>query len=182
VIPEFHEEASPGEGDAEIALPETADQVEGLPRRSRTAERERVLRHPPFHRRPDLRRRTEETVRRHEPRDPLVRAAEVVGLDVKAHTPLAVLEVREDGPREKLLPQRLPEALDLSQRLRVVGTALDVPDALALQLLLEVSLAPPRRVLPALVGEDLSRHAVVRDGTRERFQDQRAALVVRDHQ
>ena len=108
--------------------------------------------------------------------------AEVVGLDVKTHPPLTVLEVREDRARQELLPQGLPETLDLPQRLRVVRTALDVMDPLPPQLLLEIGLPPPRRVLPALVGQDLPRRPVIRDGPRERLQDERAPLVMRDHQ
>ncbi len=182
MIPQLHEEASPGEGDAEIALPETAHQVEGLPRRTRARQGKRVVRHSALHCRPDLRRGTEESVRGHKPPDALMRTAEVVGLDVETHTPLAVLEIREDRPRQELLPERLPEALDLPQRLRVVRPALDVTDALTLQLVLEVSGPPPSRVLPALVGEDLARRPVLRDRPRQGLQHQGAALVVRDDQ
>src|SRR5205814_5929976 len=108
---------------------------------------------------------------------PLMRAAEVVGLDEEADPPLAVLEVREDRPREKLLPQRLPEALDLAQRLRMVRPALDVPDALAAQLFLEIRVTAPGHVLAPLVRQHLPRSAVLRDPTSQRFQHQRRALV-----
>ena len=111
-----------------------------------------------------------------------MRAPEVVGLDEESDPPLAIVEIREDRPREKFLPQRLPEALDLAQRLRVVRPALDVPDALPAQLLLEIGVPAPRHVLPSLVGQDLARRAVLRDPARQRLQHQRRALVMRHHQ
>jgi hypothetical protein len=129
-----------------------------------------------------LGRGPEESVRGHRPRDALVRPPEVVGLDEERDPPLAVLEVREDRPREKLLPQRLPETFDLSQGLWMVGPALDVADALSPELLLEVRVASPRDVLASLVGQDLTRGAVLRDPPRQRLQDQRGPLVVRHHQ
>jgi hypothetical protein len=61
-------------------------------------------------------------------------------------------------------------------------TALDVPDAVAAQLLFETRRSPPRGVLAPLVGQDLARRTVVRDAARERLQHQRASLVVRHHQ
>lgn len=84
----------------------------------------------------------------------------------QADSPLAILVVREDGPREKLLPHRLPETLDLAARLRVMRPALHMPDAVAPQLLLEVRRAAPRRVLTSLIGEDLLRRSVLRDRSR----------------
>jgi hypothetical protein len=181
-IPELHEETATGERDRQIALTEPPYQVEGLPRRPRAGELKGIRRHAPLHRRPYLRRGAEEAVRRHQTPDPLMGTAEVVGLDEKTHPSLAVLEVREDRPREQLLPQGLPEALDLPQRLRVVRAALDVADALTAKLLLEVGVPAPSRVLPALVGEDLPRRPVIRDPPRERLQDERASLVMGDHE
>ncbi len=104
---------------------------------------------------------------------------EVVGVDEEAEPLRAIGVVREDGAGEKLVPQRLPEALHLADGLRVLRPALDVPDAIASQLALEVRLAPPRRVLPALVGEDLLRSAVGGEAPGERLHHQLRALVVR---
>jgi hypothetical protein len=64
----------------------------------------------------------------------------------------------------------------------MVWPALDVPDAIPLELLLEVRASTPRRVLPALVGQDLLRCAVIRDATRQRLHHQGALLVMRHHQ
>jgi hypothetical protein len=168
--------------DGEVPIPEAADEVEGLALRLLFRQGKCVLRHPLFDHRPHVRRGPEEAVRRHHPLDALVRAPEVVGLDEERQAALAVLEVAKDRPREKLVPQRLPEALDLAQGLRVVRTALDVVDALTSQLRLEVGVAAPGRVLTALVGQHLTRHAVFGDPSRERLHHQRGALMVRHHQ
>jgi hypothetical protein len=96
--------------------------------------------------------------------------------------PLAIVEVREHGARQELLPHRLPEAFDLAAGLRMVRPALHVPDALAAQLLFKPRLPPPRGVLAPLVGEDLARRSVVGDPSRECLEHQRAPLVVRHHE
>ncbi len=57
--------------------------------------------------------------------------------------------------------------------------ALHMPDALTPELLLEVRLPPPGRVLPALVRQHLLRRAVRRHPTRQRLQHQLAPLMVR---
>jgi len=103
-------------------------------------------------------------------------------LNEQSRSPLAVLEVGEHRAREELLPHRLPEALDLAAGLRVVRTALHVPDAMAPELFLEARLAPPGGVLAPLVGEDLARRPVVRYRSRQRFHHERAPLVMRHHQ
>jgi hypothetical protein len=110
-----------------------------------------------------------------------VRALEVVVLHEQRRPPLAVLEVREHRAREKLLPHRLPEALDLAAGLRVVRPALDVAHAVAAKLLFEPGLATPGGVLAALVGQDLARGAIVRNAARQRLEHERAPLVVRHH-
>ncbi len=56
---------------------------------------------------------------------------------------------------------------------------LDVPDAFPPELLLEVCRATPRRVLAALVGEDLLRRAEGGDAVLEGFHDEAAFLVMR---
>jgi hypothetical protein len=181
-IPDPDQKPVSHQRDREILLAKPTHQVERLAPRLLVGQRQSVRCHPPLDRLPHLRGRSEEAVRGHQPLDALVRATEVVGLDVQIHPPLAVPKVRKYRPRQELLPQRLPETLDLALRLRMVRTALDVTDALAPQLLLEFRLATPRGVLPALVRQDLTRRSVVRDAARERFQHQARALVMRQHQ
>ena len=111
-----------------------------------------------------------------------MRTLEVVVLNEQRHPPLAIVEVGEHRARQELLPQGLPEALDLAAGLGMVRAALHMPDALAPKLLLEVGRAPPCGVLPPLIGEDLPRGPIVRDASRERLHDERAPLVVSHHQ
>jgi len=125
-------------------------------------EPQRVVGDALLHRRPHVWRGTEVPVRRDQPLERLVRPLEVVGVHEEADATLAVREVREDRARQELVPQSLPEALDLPQGLRVLGPALHVPDPFSPQLLLEFRLAAPGRVLPTLVGQDLLRRPVRR--------------------
>jgi hypothetical protein len=74
-----------------------ARQVKRLSQRLLQREPLRVLGHRLLDSRADLRRRTEEAVRRHQAADALVRAAEVVAVDEERHPPRAVFEVGEDG-------------------------------------------------------------------------------------
>ena len=100
-------------------------------------------------------------------------------LNEEHHTTLAVLEVGKHRAREKLLPHRLPEALDLAAGLRMMRAALHVRDAVPAQLRLELRRAAPGGVLPTLIGQDLTRRAVVGNATVQRLQHQRASLVMR---
>ena len=157
-----------------------ARQVEGLAQRLLHREPLRVLLHCRLHRGPHLRRGPEEAVCRDEAFDALMRPAEVVPVDEEAQPPDAVVEVGEHRPREEFVPQRLPEALHLAQRLRVVRPRLDVADAVALQLSLEDGLPSPRRVLPAVVRQHLDRRAERREAPVKRLEHQLRFLLVRD--
>lgn len=104
---------------------------------------------------------------------------EVVVLHEQQHPSLTVLEVGKHRARQKLLPQRLPEAFDLAAGLRMVRAALHVLDPVATQLRLELRRPTPRRVLPSLIGENLPRRPVLRDAVGQGLQHQGTALVVR---
>jgi hypothetical protein len=125
-----------------------------------------------------VRRGAEESIRWHESFDALMRPMEVVRVDVETESTFAIREIREDRSRQKLFPQRLPEAFDLAERLRMLRSTLDVPDALSAKLLFEVGLTTPCRVLPALVGEDLSRRAVRRNSAAKSLHHELGFLVV----
>lgn len=60
----------------------------------------------------------------------------------------------------------------------MVGAALDVLDPVAAKLRLKLGRAPPGRVLPPLIGEDLPRRAVLGNATGQCLEHQGAALVV----
>ena len=109
-----------------------------------------------------------------------MRALEVVVLNEQRNPPLAVGEVGEHRLRQELVPHRLPEPFDLSAGLRMMRAALDVPNSVPVEFLLEVRVSAPGRVLPTLVRQDLARRAVVRDSPRQRFHHQRAPLMVRE--
>jgi hypothetical protein len=168
--------------DRQVPIAQPADEIERLSRWLLARQPQRIGRHRRLDHRPHLHRRAEETIRRRQPFEPLVRALEVVVLDEEADPSLAIVEVSKDGPGQKLLPHRLPETLDLPAGLWMVRPALHVRDAVAPKLLLEIGRAAPSRVLPTLVGQDLPRRTVVGNPARQRFHHQRAALVMRHRQ
>jgi hypothetical protein len=176
-----HPYAHPAFGccDAELPIAQLAHEVEGLLRRLLASKPQRVGFDRLLHRVAHLLRSPEESVGGHEPLERLVRTMEVVVIDEEREPPFAIRVVGEDRPRQKLVPQRLPESLDLAQRLRVLRPALHVTDPVATQQLLEGRLAPPRRVLPPLIGQDLFRRAVACQRPFERFEHQLGLLVMR---
>jgi hypothetical protein len=125
-----------------------------------------------------VRRGAEEPIGRHQSTERLVWTLKVVGLDEQTHATHAVGEVGKHGLREKLVPERLPETLNLAERLGMLRAALDVLDALAPQLLLELRLAAPRRVLPSLVRQDFARRPVVLDSATQCVHHELALLMM----
>ena len=103
----------------------------------------------------------EEPIGREQPLQRLVRTFVVVVLHPQPHPFAGLLEAVELRPHQKVLPDRLPEPLDLAQRHRVMGLAAEVVDPVFLQLLLEPGLAAPGGVLPPVVGEHFLGHAVL---------------------
>ena len=159
LVSHLHSQVSAARGDRHRLVSQLARQVEGLAQRLLHREPLGVQLHRGLHRRPHLRRRAEEAVGRDQAVDALVRPAEVVAVDEEPQPPHAVVEVGEHRPREEFVPQRLPEALRLPQRLRVMRARLDVTDAVALELRLEDGLPAPRRVLPPVVRQHFHRRA-----------------------
>ena len=165
--------------DGQRLVSQLAGQVEGLARRLLQRQPARVLCDGRLDSGSYLRRGPEETVCWYQARYPLVRPAEVVAIDEERESSLAVGEVGKDGAAEEFIPQRLPEALRLPQCLWMVWPALQVGNALPLQLGLEFSLPAPRRVLPPVVGQHLTRHAKCRQPTLEGLHHQLRLLPVR---
>lgn len=178
-VPDLHHQRPGLCCDAQVLVAQTPDQVEGLALRLRAREPERIGGDRRFHRRPDLGCRAKKTVRRHQPRQRLMRTLEVVVLDVQTEPSVAISKVGEDGPRQELLPQRLPEALDLAERLRVLRSALHMSDSVLSQKFLEGRLSAPRGVLTALVSQDLLGRAVRRHAALEGLEHEARLLVVR---
>jgi hypothetical protein len=169
-------------GDRKVLISEPAHQVEGLLGGLLLRTPKRVGLDALLDRRSHLRCCAEIPVGGDQPVQCLVRPLEVVALDEKPEAPLTVGEVREDRAAQKLLPQGLPEALDLAERLGVLRPTFDVPDAVLPQPLLEERLAAPGCVLPTLVGQHLLRRPVGSDAALQRFEHQRPLLVVRQHE
>lgn len=167
-------------GDREIAIAESTDEIERFARGLLAREAHGVVSDRFFDRRADVRRGAEETIRGDETFERLVRSLEVVGLDEESKPAIAVGVVGEDGAREEFVPKRLPEALDLAERLGVLRTALDVTDAVLPQRALEVRLAAPGGVLTALVRQDLARLSPRGDAARERLHHELGALMMRE--
>ena len=179
-VAEAHLHAGARRRNRKVPIAEPPHEVEGFSRWLLERHAKRVVRDALLDRGAHVSRRAEESIRGHQALDALVRTLEVVRLHEEHEPPRAVVEVRKHRARQKLLPQRLPESLDLAERLRVLRPALDLADALPAKLLLEARLTAPRRVLTALVGEHLLGRAEVGNGARERFEHQRRALMMRE--
>jgi hypothetical protein len=82
----------------QILIPQTPHQVEGLVGRLLQRQPLRVRRHRLLHRRPHLRRRSEEAVRRRHAFDALVRPLEIVPVDEQAQPSVTVREISEHRP------------------------------------------------------------------------------------
>jgi len=164
--------------DRQPLVAELADDVEGLADRLFEGEPQGVRRDRAFDLGADVLGGLEEAICRHEPIERLVRPLEVVVRQVVHEPLLRVDRVSEDRAAEELVPQRLPEALDLAQRLRMLRPTPDVVNAHPPECLFEFGLAAPHRVLPAVIGQHLSRLAVRRDAVLERLHHQCRLLVV----
>jgi len=177
-IADVNLEALLARGDRETLVAELADDVEGLLQRLFERDSQRIGRHGALDLCPNVRCRLEEAVGGHEAVESLVRPLKIVVRQEVYEPLLRVDGVREHGAAEELVPQRLPESLDLAERLRMLWPTSDVVDAHPRQRLLELGLASPHRVLPAVVSEHLRRLPVRRDAGLERLHHERRLLMV----
>ena len=106
----------------------------------------------------------EETIGRTQSANALMRALVVVIADPEPNAFARRLKALELRAGEKVLPDRLPEALNFAQRHRVLRAALEVGHAILLQLRLETRSAAPRSVLTAIIREHLPGWFELRDG------------------
>lgn len=167
-------------GDRQVLIAELTDDVERLARRLFEREAQRVRRDLALDLGADVRRCAEVPVGRHRAVERLMRSLEVVVLEEVLEPVLSVDVVGKHSATEKLVPQRLPEAFDLAERLRMLRPAADVPDAEPLECDLEFRLAAPHGVLPPVVGQHLRRLTERGDAALERLHHQRRLLVVRE--
>ena len=88
-----------------------------------------------------------------------------------------IRERGEHGFLEKLPPDRLPEALDLAQRHRVLRRTADMLHALLSQHLLEPRLPTPGHELAAVVGENLAWCTPLPDRSLQHLEDRVGILL-----
>ena len=157
--------------------PDAPEDVHRLPRRAVDRRRQLVGLHLSLERLAQRVLGTEETVRRHQPSDPLMRAEVVVESDPVAESALRLRQAVGPHPLPKLRPDRLPQSLALAHRLRVVRRRQHLTDAEAVQPLAEGRPPAPAVVLRALVGEDLLRLAESLDAFFEGFEHELLPLV-----
>jgi hypothetical protein len=86
----------------------------------------------------------------------------VVVLHPQPHPLAGGLEAVKLRSHQELLPDRLPEALDLAQGHGMMRSALKVVNPILTQLRLKAGSPAPTRVLAALIGEHFFGHAVLR--------------------
>lgn len=163
LIADSHVQCRAARADGKRSIAELTGQIKRLPQRLLLRQAQRVLLNLCLDARAHRTRRAEEPIGRSESFQPLMRSLEVVVLDKERHPPLAVLEVGEHCARQQLLPQRLPEPLDLPAGLRMMWPAFHMHDAVAFQLRFELRAPAPSGVLTALVGQDLPRRPILGD-------------------
>ena len=142
------------------------------------SQAKRVVRHALLDGGSDLRRGSEEAVRRCQPTESLVGALEIVRVDEELEPPGAVVIVRKHRPAQKLIPKRFPESLHLPERLWMLRAALDVVDAFAPQRFLKDRRPSPRRVLSTVVREHFPGRTKRRDAPLQRLHHQGRLLMV----
>ena len=175
-------EPAAGGTDRKRALAKLPDQVKRWSRRLLARKPQRIRLHGRLDRGAHLRCGPEEAVGRGQSPERLVRTLEVVVLQEQPGAPLTVVKVGQHRARQPLLPQGLPEPLDLAAGLGMMRPAFDVMDALTPKLFLKARDPAPGGVLPPLIGQYLPRCPVVGNRTRQGFQHQLAPLVMRHHQ
>jgi len=178
LVAELDAQAAAGSCDRQVSVAESADQVEWFAWLLFERETHGVLLDVLLNRFAHVRSSSEEPVRWYQPLDAAMGSLEVVRIDEEPDASRAVGEVGKNGARQKLLPQRLPEPFHFAERLRMLRSALDVPDALAPKLLFELRLASPRRVLTTVVRQNLFGRAVLGHPVQQRLHHQARLLVV----
>jgi hypothetical protein len=163
-------------------LPEPPHHVEGVLGCPAERELQHVLLDAALDDLPELLRDGKEAIGGTQPLQGLVGPAVVVVLHPEPDPLAGRVEALELGAGQELLPDRLPEALDLAEGHGVVRAALQVVHPILAELRLEPRGPAPTRVLPALVGEHLLRDAVLRHRPAVDLQDVLRRLAAEDVQ
>jgi hypothetical protein len=88
-----------------------------------------------------------------------------------------LIEVKRAHPLPKLIPDRLPQALALAYRLRVMASRHHVLDSMLSKKLFEFGSPSPGKVLLSLVGKNLLRAPKALDAVQEGFHDKFSRLL-----
>jgi hypothetical protein len=123
-----------------------------------------------------------EAIRWTQPLQGLVRPLVIVMLHPQPHPFAGRLEAVELRPHQELLPDRLPEPLDLAQGHGMMRPALDVVNPILAQLHFNAGGSAPTGVLAALIGEHLFGHAVLRHRSAVHLQHVLCRLAAKDVQ
>ena len=110
---------------------------------------------------PELLGQRKESIRRTKSINALMRPLMVVVLHPQPDSVPRLLKAVKLGATQKLLPDCLPEPLDLTQRHRVMRLAAEVMNMVFLELMFEPRLAVPSGILPPVVREHLLRDTVL---------------------
>ena len=132
-IADLYAKRTSGGGNAEVLITEATDEIKGFLRLLGLCETQRVRLDLRLDGGAHVRGRAKKPIRRHEAADGLVRPLEVVVLHEELDAPKTVREIGKYRSLQKLGPQRLPEAFDLAERLRMLGPALGVFDSAPLE-------------------------------------------------
>ena len=109
--------------------------------------------------------------------DTLMRSLVVVVGDPMSNPLACVRKGGKKGFLQELLPERLPEPLDLAQCHRMLRCTSNVADPLPLEYLLEPCLTAPGSKLSAVVRQDLPRGSPLAYGSLDHFENSFRCLL-----
>jgi hypothetical protein len=169
----LYAQAAASSADAQFAIAQSSDEIKRFSRRLLERQSQRVLLDRIFDRIANLWRCAKEAIGGHESLKRLMRALKIVALYEEVDATEAVRKISEDRSCEELIPQRFPKALHFAERLRMLGSALNMSNAVLAESLLKLGLSSPSCILTPLVSEDFDRRTEVCNSTLNRLEDER---------
>jgi hypothetical protein len=164
-IPQLHLDVIPFASYPYIRLSELTEKIEGRLRLLAQGKPQGVFPAPLPRRLFDVLRQPIEPVGRAPAPDPLVRSLVIVIGYPVGDTLAGIGKGGKEGFGYELLPDRLPEPLDLPECHGMTWCTADMADALPLEHLLKPCLPPPGSKLPPVVRQDLSGGSPLADGS-----------------
>ena len=173
----MHHELAASAVHAHLLVADLAEQISTRARHTGERQGQFVLLQPRFMRVAQGCFRAEVAIGGYKSADPLVRPEEVVVRNEVLNALARILQIFQLDALEEFALHRLPETLALANRFWMVRARHRVMNSLLAKQFLEVRLAAPREVLPALVGQDLARPAEARNAIEQCLLRDLAALV-----